>query len=289
MLEGNFLKSLQKYLLKVFTSSKQKVKNQIGNLSEDQICSPGEKLSHIIKNFEKTCSPYKRPGGFKDFFQDFSCKSCKQGIPIELMMAMMSIESSGRCNAHNSEGENSIGLFQVNADSHQCTSRHSVKTIKNIQCLKDLGNNWNKATEILTLWYNITNGSEIKKPCKDWIKMNSDERDSFRRAVAGYNGGGGWVTHAIRTGRNNAKGDTSSYGKSYRKDVASWEEIRAFYFIQNLRKTRKTRLIDNNISNLAHTEAVLGREIKGSPIGMIEVWSQYKINFLKENPFQCKN
>ena len=43
----------------------------------------------------------------------------------------------------------------------------------------------------------------------------------------------------------------------------------------------------HNLSNLSHTEAILGREVKGSPVGMIEVWSQYKRNFLKTNPVKC--
>ena len=125
-------------------------------------------------------------------------------------------------------------------------------------------------------------------PCKDWIDMESQERDAFRRAVSGYNGGS-WLLSAIRAAKNNNRNDQGS-GKykiatKYKYDSSNWEEIRLFFFTQQIKSDGfSKRSITKNLSNLAHTEAILGREIKNSVPGMIEIWSQYKRKFLKENP-----
>ena len=123
--DKSLFSKLKNYLSKVKTKTASKVNAQIlGNLSGDgvnQICSPLIQLGAIINNFESTCSPYKQNGkGFKKFFGESLCKSCEKGIPIELMMGMMSIESAGKCKAINRKGENSAGLFQVDSNQHSC-------------------------------------------------------------------------------------------------------------------------------------------------------------------------
>ena len=295
LLEKNsFSSKLKEYLSKIKTKSTRKVNSQIhGSLSGDganQICSPTDKLEVIIGNFEKTCPPYNQEGrGFKEFFGKYLCKSCKEGIPIELMMGMMSIESGGKCTAINTSGEKSAGLFQVDGNQHSCKKGYQKTTKRNTQCLSKIGNNWNKSTEILSIFYKGTNGKNIKKPCKNWIDMDSKDRDAFRRAVAGYNGGY-WFLNSIRAAKNNTLEDRTKFGMKYKKDDSTWEEIRSFYFIQHIHRNSNftRRNLSDDISNLAHTEAILGREVKNSPPGMIEIWSQYKREFLKENPNQCR-
>ena len=317
----DFLSKIKTYLSKVSRSSKNKFDNQIpGSLSgANKICAPQETLRLIIDNFEKTCpNPYNGKGAFESFFKDSFCKSCQEGVPIELMMGMMSLESAGRCYAVASNPlEKSAGLFQVDSDQHTCTSRHKKKTPANIKCLKNPINNLNKALDILTDHYAKTNPNpNPKAECKDWMSLSPAERDSWRRGVSAYNGGPGWVTRAIRSGRNSGTlYDTSYLSGTHRernakekKDTASWEELRLLYFIEKLSpgnsgagplpKCRSFLQKDHGgtgrqlcltVSNLAHTEAILGREISGSPPGMIEVWAQYKKDFLKENPIQCSN
>ena len=119
--------------------------------------------------------------------------------------------------------------------------------------------------------------------------MESKDRDAFRRAVAGYNGGY-WLLNSIRAAKNNNQNDKSRLGAaSYKHDKSTWEEIRLFYFKQHIKRNKKLkrRKLSYNLSNLAHTEAILGRETKNSVPGIIEIWSQYKREFLKENPNQC--
>jgi len=292
--DRSFLSRLQDYLREVSSRSQAKVNAQIsGNLSgdgADQICSPSVQLNAIIRNFETTCSPYRQRGtGFKTFFGEALCKSCEKGVPIELMMGMMSIESAGRCPARNTSGENSAGLFQVDSNQHSCKAGYRIGTERNAMCLADIHNNWEKSIEILSDFYNRSNPESITTPCKNWIDMESTERDAFRRAVAGYNGGF-WFLNSIRVAKNNHLGDNSRYGTSfYKDDRSSWEEIRAFYFVQHINRNSNfgRRSLNNNFSNLAHTEAILGREVENSIPGIIEIWSQYKRDFLRENPQQC--
>ena len=294
--QNSFLSELKDFLSKTKTSSTAKINSQIaGKLSGDgttEICSPLKKLKFIIDNFEDTCPPYNQTGGFKKFFGDSLCESCKKGVPIEFMTAMMSIESAGKCTARNTRGENSAGLFQVDSNQHTCKSGYKKGTERNAQCLAQINNNWNKSIDILNNFYKKTNGRDVKKPCKDWIDMESENRDAFRRALSGYNGGT-WLLSSIRAAKNNNRNDSGigryKIATDYKHDKSTWEEIRAFFFTQQIRSDGfSKRSIKNNISNLAHTEAILGREVRNSVPGMIEIWSQYKREFLKDNPTQCQ-
>ena len=98
--DKNFIASLMNYLKKVRYNTNRKVSSQtvVSGDSIQKICSPEVSLKAIIHNFNKTCpQPYKN--NFKAFFKTAYCESCKKGIPPEIMMAMMSIESAGRCPA----------------------------------------------------------------------------------------------------------------------------------------------------------------------------------------------
>ena len=293
--ENSVGSKLKDYLKRIKAKSEGKVRSKIpktsGDIADTQICSPFKQLKAVIKNFERTCSsPYNQKGkGFKRFFKETLCKSCKKGVPVELMMGMMSIESAGECTARGRVGQDSAGLFQVDSNQHICKKGYKKGTEKNAQCLAKIHNNWDKAIEILSTFYKNTNGKKLKKPCENWLDMESKDRDSFRRAVAGYNGGY-WFLNAIRAAKNNTdEKDKSKYGLSYKHDKSNWEEVRAFYFMQHIQRNSqyKRRALEKTLSNLAHTEAVLGREVKNSVPGIIEIWSQYKREFLKQNPTQC--
>ncbi|MCZ0933151.1 MAG: transglycosylase SLT domain-containing protein, partial [Oligoflexia bacterium] len=317
----SFVNSIQNYLKKVVVSSKDKIEKQTDGEGSDvqKICSPEISLKAIINNFNKTCpSPYNN--NFKKFFKKAHCKSCKKGIPVELMLAMMSIESAGRCQAFAGNAfENSTGLFQVDGRQHGCRDEkgdtYKKNTQDNLQCLKDPINNLNKATHILVDRYKKTNpGSVSKGQCKNWMSLSPAERDSWRRGVSAYNGGPGWVTRAIKSARDQRTLQDTNYLSGTHKhielrdklDTASWEELRLFYFIEklspgnlgsrNLPECKNFlerdgggtgRQLCLTVSNLAHTEAVLGRELKGS-MGMVEIWSQYKAQFLKKHPVTCR-
>ena len=319
--DQSFVTSLQRYLKKVSESSKNKIQNQtIGNTSNiTKICAPETSLKAIIKNFKKTCPiPYKN--NFKKFFKKVHCESCQKGVPVELMMSMMSIESAGKCPAkNNTEYEGSAGLFQVNGKVHQCQDEtgkiYQTGTSNNLQCLKNPVNNLNKALDILVDHYDKTNpGSVSKGQCKNWLSLSPAERDSWRRGVSAYNGGAGWVARAVMSARNTRTLTDTNYligthkklDPEAKNDTASWEELRSFYFIEKLSPSNlgnkelpecknllekdqggSGRQLCLTVSNLAHTEAVLGRELTGS-MGMVEIWSQYKTQFFKKYSSTCR-
>ena len=315
----------------------------------EKICSPETSLKSVISNFERTCA-YE--GGFEKLFEDILCRACKKAIPPEIMMAMMSAESSGRCDACNSnDREYSLGLFQVNAQAHGCysdsggcfsasssnsTGSHTCgndKKIKNTgsmtdneRCLLNPLNNMAKSMEILFDHYEQVNPHAPdqgrcleRKPsaclsfmendsascgqgnCPSWNAMTPDQREFWRRGVAAYNAGPSWIRRAIQSAREMETLDNTCFlsrkeNLKYKNDSASWEQVRVYFFIEKLspglsgcirsdgETTTKTgRLHNNTLSNIAHTEAVLGREFETSYPPLVEVWAQYKEKFIEEN------
>ena len=307
---------IKQWMSKVVLGSKKKVTAQTVSSTDStsKICSPEISLKAIIKNFNQTCPPpYKN--NFENFFTEAYCKSCRRGVPSEIMFAMMSIESAGRCAATaKNSNENSAGLFQVNAQVHQCSDSngqtYTKNTPANLQCLVDPINNLNKGIDILFDHYQQVNAQVIdSSQCKSWLNMTEPERDSWRRGVSAYNGGPGWVTRAIKSVRNKQTLEDTSYlvgahkqrNSEYKNDDASWEKLRVYYFIEKFSQGVSEdsqcgskggekgtgRKLNCTISNLAHTEAVLGRNVKSSVPAMVDIWSQYKQKFLKDNKVTC--
>ena len=298
--DPQFQNHLAQYMLKVKNSSRHKVRNQVhpsmhGESSIEKICSPEKSVDSIIRNFNRTCpAPYKN--NFEKFFQDSYCQSCKAGVPPELMFAMMSIESAGNCPADvESRYEESAGLFQVNSRVHSCTDHRSGKTFRkgtsaNLQCLKNPVNSLNKGLNILIKHYREVNPSGVSRQevsCSNpshWVSLETEQRDKWRRAVAAYNGGPGWVTRAIKTAKEKkALTESTAYlpgsdSSSYKNSPDSWENVRTYFFLEKLLKSNTIgtgRQIKFTISNVAHTEAVLGRSVQGASPAMVDIWSQY--------------
>lgn len=323
-------------------------------VSSLQICSPETPLEEIIKKFENTCpAPYKKD--FEKFAKKSTCESCKKGVAPEIMLAMMSIESVGDCEAvgtmNKKKKERSVGLFQVDSTQHQCLGNKKGSP-GNLQCLKDPVNNLSMGINILIKHYGDVSPNrclnsrerernqqlqcQLKPLCKNWLKMDPKERDSWRRTVSAYNGGSGWIrrakyaasnvhktlkgtdylqfTHDFKTygqcrGIKNCIGKGSTHCNRMRRKYRGlalrqvfqncmgmvdfinnkgdpvnwdidWETLRAYYFLEKLSPGNKSdsgRQMRWTESNLAHTEAVLGREIKNGKAshGMVEVWAEY--------------
>ena len=97
----------------------------------------------------------------------------------------------------------------------------------------------------------------------------------------------GWDFSKGTSGLDGSVGDGRFAGRA-RKSTVSWEELRYYFLMEKLlqedKEGYKTGRRDSaTLSNLAHVEAVLGREAKGSPPGIVEYWSQY----VKDNPKEC--
>ena len=281
-------------------------------LAGSKICSPDITLKKIVKNFNKTC-PYK----FKDFFKKIYCKACeKQGVPAEIMLSMMTIESAGDCKAKG-DGDGSVGPFQINAKVHQCHINYAVNSEENKKCLEDPDKNLEFGIGDVKNKYNAVNSEKSwKAGCSKWSELDSEEknqckeenktknecerekRDKWRRAVAAYNGGEGWLDRAVQSMEGDFKNNTAEGRDFYkntkdlewghkgrfagraRQSKVSWEELRVYLFMERLlpENTRGTgRKTENTLSNLAHVEAVLGRENKEGQIsaGIVDYWEEY--------------
>ena len=212
---------------------------------------------------------------FEAFFEISYCASCRHSIPVELMMAMMSIESAGICN--DKSPTNDWGALQINLDAkHECRGMDSKKIthIKKTTCflnpINNLYSSINVVKEYVT-WKNI-NPSKPKKvslpkdipldQCHEnsWLNLNREQRDVWRRLVSGYNGGPAYIPTLTS------------------EDEYNWEILREKYFTN----PGRDRLLTNTKSNLAHTEAILGRDIPTRHPPLIEIWHQYKLDFLEK-------
>lgn len=280
------------------------VKRIAGKINEGgTICSPKEALKKITNNFNRSCKPHT----FEEFFPEAYCTSCQKGVPVEIMFSMMTIESAGDCKAVNkNDNEESVGLFQVNSEEHQCENNEKGSPA-NRKCLLKPMNSLKYGIKILNDHYNEVNPERDTSPVcgekyKYWKDLDPKERDQWRRAVSGYNGDGGWVNRATQSvegsfkdgrpeGRDFSRNTRDLYGSTHRlanrakQSDVDWENLRIYYFIEKLMpknraedhadKQKSGRNIGKTISNLAHTEAVLGREVEGSPPGIVEYWEQY--------------
>ena len=295
LLDNNGILNRLKSLLssvdsKAKTRADGKVRGAIDSV--EKICSPESSLSLIIGNFEKSCKMK-----FNDFFKSVYCKSCGSGVPPELMLAMMSIESAGECSAENTNGEHSLGLFQVEATKHSCKGK-SYRA--NLKCLKNPLNNLEKGLDIFSDYYEKINGRKPSSSdkCQFWTDRTTKERDWHRKALSAYNGGPGWVRRAIRSAREEKTLRNTGYLQGYHKEIdnqyvgdsASWEDLRLFYFVEKLSPgnfSGSGRQQDKTVSNLAHVEAVLGRDVPGARPSLVDIWSQYTRNLLKRSPVSC--
>ncbi len=304
--QKEFIEKLKKELNQVNSKVKDKIEKKLIKSSGDpqrssldeftqKICHPHISLQVIISNFNSSCPhPYKN--NFNKFFKETYCQACQQGVPPELMMSMMAVESSGYCKASNqSLKEHSIGLFQIDSEQHVCPRKKSG--MSNAQCFQNPVTNMQTSIKILKNTYKNSNPQSIPGgQCKPWTKTTLSERNQWRRTVSSYNAGSLWLSRAIYSIRDERtigstkylsfkhkdSKDLNEYKKllmnEYKNHEASWEELRVYYFVEKLslgNKTGSGREMKYTRSNVIHTEMVLGREVKGTPPGLVEVWGEY--------------
>ena len=259
-----------------------------------KLCGEEGMLSTVINNFKKSCGRE-----FSDFLPKLYCDSCRSGILPDVMLSMMTAESLGKCNALNKgqgTAEASVGLFQVDATQHQCR-RNNIGTSANEECLYDPINNLFYGKKILSEFYNQVNPNVGENMCfKSWKDIPVEKRDAWRRAVSAYNGGPGWVNRAVESVENikfkKGKNLRGTHKNNILTGVAKqsktdWETLRMYYFKEKLHG-RNGRDIQFTISNIAHVEAIFGREKEGSHPALIDAWSEYIQEYVNKNKKSLK-
>lgn len=224
-------------------------------------------LDHLEQNVQSSC-------GFQasELTTLIKNRAEASGVPAEILLALMTQESSGKCFVLNSETDRtqSVGLFQINSDSAKfprCTAEQkrqiravgsAYKLSKAPRCLENPIVNLDEAIRIIK----INKTYLTQNPPKTFDDKQLSETDLWRLVASGYNGGAAWALKAkTDLERFNAKNGTSL-------NPHSWEDLRLFYLRRWLsRKDEKQffgattggRSKSNSISNLAYAENLFGR------------------------------
>jgi hypothetical protein len=224
-------------------------------------------LAKMYSNFKNSC-------GFPltEFTSLVKQRATANGVPPEIMLSLMTQESSGKCYALNSEQDTtqSVGLFQINSAS----SRYPRCTNEQKNILKNLGHSSRLSQGPRCLENPLVNLEESIRILKDKRETLTTARDGFdpskldetsawRLAVSAYNGGPRWVLEAKKDLEQfNAKNGTNL-------SAYNWEDLRIFYLRMWLNRNQQNsnfgsmangRSKQNSIINLAYAENVIGRE-----------------------------
>ncbi|MBK7892237.1 MAG: transglycosylase SLT domain-containing protein [Bdellovibrionales bacterium] len=253
------VKNLVVHLGKALTVAEKRSQQVFSRTSND--------LDHLEQNVRSSC-------GFpaNELTSLIKSRAEASGVPAEILLALMTQESSGKCFVLNSETDRtqSVGLFQINSDSAKfprCTAEQkrqlravgsAYKLSQAPRCLENPIVNLDEAIRIIK----INKTYLTQNPPKTFDEKQLSEADLWRLVASGYNGGSGWVLKAkTDLERFNAANGTSL-------NPHSWEDLRLFYLRRWLsRKDEKQffgtttagRSKSNAISNLAYAENLFGR------------------------------
>lgn len=237
-------------------------------------------LKHVYEKFENSC-------GFplEQFIPIVKARAEEADVPPEILMGLMTQESSGRCHILNSEKDasQSVGLFQVNSESSRvprCTSGQK-------EILHGLGSASRLATGPRCLENPLVNLDEsirILKGFKATLTNDAsgfDEsllstEDMWRLSVSSYNGGAKWPLQA--------KKDLESFNAINGTSLSAynWEDLRLFYMRSWLDRGQRSaafgssntgRLREYSVSNLAYAENIVGRPLtEATRPGLASAW-----------------
>lgn len=253
------------------------VANKLDRSANEDTKNRGQ-TRHIINNFNKTCSPTK----FSDYIKSVKGIAKKYKIPVDLLLGIMTQESAGRCDRSNKEfnGTYSAGLFQINTSSiktkgvRKCGNTNRAKISK--YCLENPYVSLHQAAKILSAKYKSVNGSRPQSSNTKFSTLSLRKKDLWRKAIAAYNGGEGWVIkayHAIK-----------AFNKRYNEnlDPHNWH-VRKIFMLRNVIKSKGGKLLgsdyrtkersnDNTLSNLTYVEAITNSRMRADQTSK---WSRY--------------
>lgn len=186
---------------------------------------------------------------FDKYNKIIKVKSKKKSIPHDLMLALMSQESSGRCEVSATDSGHSSGLFQINVMESLSTEflaphcpailschgkRSCEKVVIETQCLdkvkKSVFNpitNLDLALDLISEKFRSLNNQAPSEFSDSFNTLSKSEQDRWRKTMSGYNGGGAHV--------KNAKSQIDDFNKEFGTDLdpEDWQTRRAF-LLKNL-------------------------------------------------------
>lgn len=275
--ESDFMKKLRD-ILKDKTAEVARRTNQL-----DKNKRIGGNFDAIAENFRKSCYD----ADFNKFKEYVKQEAPKQNIPPEVMMSIMTQESAGLCEAMGDKNRphKSVGPFQLSVGTVRhidvCTAKQKqalhgkdfeqMATDKSLECLQNPAISLKYGMKVFLDKYKLVNNGQ-KPSATAWSTAGSDEKDNFRKALAAYNGGEGWVKLALA--------DIAYARKHF--DITlkdDWETMRLFMFRHKLESngrvenTGRGRKLEYEFSNVAYVDAVLGRgNGQYSQVGFSDHW-----------------
>lgn len=226
-----------------------------------------------VARFDSSC-----PVKFEHFQPELDRVAAEQRIPQELLLSIMHLESGFRCHLGRREFDtsHSVGLFQINTGSSnvpRCEEEQlavirettDVASLRKgeLRCLENPLVNLEEAARLLREKYSSVN-SRKQPPSGEWESFTASERDSWRLALAAYNGGEAYVHQAYFDIRdyNERHGTTL--------DPNDWGTRRVFFLRRTLdreaqdayfsQEMRYKRAFKNILINMAYVESMVGRE-----------------------------
>ncbi len=223
-------------------------------------------LSKIENVFKQSCG-----FGLGEYSNLVRSRAEQAGVPAEILLSLMTQESSGRCYVLNSETDKtqSVGLFQINSTN----TRYPRCTTDQKNILKSLGSPSRLATGPRCLENPLLNLEEAIRLLKGkraaivrggFDETKIDNLDMWRLVVSAYNGGEKWVMEA--------KDDLERFNAIHgtRLYAHKWEDLRLFFFRSWLDPKRRSSMIGksnagrsqaNSVANLSYAENIVGRSI----------------------------
>ena len=180
----------------------------------------GKHFPGVIRDICKNC--YGVDVG--DFFKYIKDRASEEGVPAEILFALVMRESNGNCKA-GGDGGNSVGLFQLNTGNSTCLRGCRDGALEGVSsgemksacekgnyhkdygspgyacpgtpsfsnpkiCLNNPYCNFEEAFHLLIdqKWGFGNNGERYKSTDKRWAEMEAEERNKWRNAIVSYNG-----------------------------------------------------------------------------------------------------
>ncbi len=238
----------------------------------------------IIENFQKTCAPMS----FDTFYNEAKKYAYEERVPLDLLLGIMTQESSGNCGAVNNERNStkSVGLFQINTGSSTVKScGFSKENLFKKDCLENPITNLKEGIKILRSKYASVNDDhppKISTTKKNAIFNDLAPliQDKWRKAISAYNGGEAHVFQAYR--------DIAKFNELYEENLnpENWEIRRLFMLRKAIERKsgkifdrqiayRKSRNPDLTIHNLAYVEAIVSSDSSDSDDTQGNKWTSF--------------